>query len=324
MNLAIIGCGQVAAWRIKHIGAERRLSVVATVDPIPERAASVAASFRKHGHKPVCFSTAREAMDGVALDLAYIATPNGLHRDCAQPFIEAEIAVVIEKPLALAGRSIEWLAEREQLGAWICGAYNSRFSPGVSEAVGKTRGHKIVTIASKKTRSRPPDYYADGWHGTWALDGGVLAQQAVHCIDLVCWAAGDRSPSRVAALGFNRRHEIECEDTGTILMDFGTFAATVWGTTAAGRNGKAAIEIATTDGVYETEDWVWDDGARPLWHLIAEAIENGVGPPVPVSSTLPGLKTLHAAYLSMDRAGDWVELGEWHPRLGVPAPLAGQ
>ena len=187
--------------------------------------------------------------------------------------------------------------------------------PGVADVADRARGGRIVYIQSTKFRHRPRSYYQDGWHGTWAFDGGVLAQQAIHCIDLVCWIA-QRAPARVAALGFRAAHEIECEDTGSVLMDFGDFAATVTGTTAAGRDGPANLTVITRSGVYRNEQVGWDDGAPPMWRAVAEALESGGESPVSVASALPGLHVLHAAYLSIDRSGAWIDLGDMHPRLG--------
>jgi predicted dehydrogenase len=309
IKVCIVGCGQVANWRLDEIKMQQGFEISAVVDPVTARAWGLA---EKLGRRTQILT---ELPSPTGYDLAIIQTPNGSHRACAQPFIEAGVPVVIEKPLAIAWEDIRWFDYQAALGAWICGAYNSRYAPGVRGAVTKAAGQKIVALSSVKYRSRKPLYYEDGWHGTWEHDGGVLAQQAIHCIDLVCWIAG-RAPTRVAALGFRQLHDIECEDTGTVLMDFGDFAATVTGTTAAGRNGMAALDIITTSGIYGDQAWGWDDGAGMLWLEIQLALAQGLPPPVGVPSILPGLHAMHAAYVSMDRGGDWVPIGSAHRKLG--------
>lgn len=312
IDICIVGCGAVASWRAKYIARQANFNVTALVDPNSENAWNIAPLVRGKSLPRIL----PKLDDPAAYRLAVIMTPNGLHRTCAEPFINAGIPVVVEKPLTLTWSDIEWFAERERAGAWICGAYNSRFAKGVASAYWASREQTIVTLSSNKMRCRPNEYYMDGWHGTWAYDGGVLAQQAIHCVDLMCWAAGDRAPERVAALGFNRRHRIECEDTGTTLIDFGDFAATVSGTTAAGQNGRATFEIVTTEDIYGTRDSGWDSGAEILWHDVAAALHTEAPPPVPVASVLPGLRTMHAIYVSMARGGEWTEIGAIHPRLG--------
>jgi UDP-N-acetyl-2-amino-2-deoxyglucuronate dehydrogenase len=315
IDVCIIGCGTLAASRVEEIAVQAEFSVKAVVDPDQAAARSLAVSFRDRGHNPAVLSEIKSPED---YGLAVVQTPNGLHRECAEPFIAAGVAVVVEKPLAIKWDDIHWFAEQERRGAWICGAYNSRFAPEVRKVYEASRGQKIVSLSSVKYRHRGSDYYADGWHGTMAYDGGVLAQQAIHCIDLVCWMAG-AAPRRVAALGFNRRHRIECEDTGTALIDFGEFAATVTGTTAAGRDGMAAIDILTTGGIYGDQAWGWDDGATNLWRKINLALRTKAASPVPVASVVPSLEVLHAAYVSIARHGEWVALGEPFRRLGVLA-----
>lgn len=314
IDVCVVGCGAVATWRAKYVGRQENFRVAAVVDPNPAAGWEVAPLFGG-GARPRILTAVD---DPSAYGLAVVQTPNGLHQTCSAPFIEAGVPVVVEKPLTLTWDDINWFAKREREGAWICGAYNSRFAKGVASAYWASREQKLVTLSSNKMRCRSGEYYSDGWHGTWAYDGGVLAQQAIHCVDLVCWAAGTREPKRVAALGFNQRHSIECEDTGTVLMDFGDCAATVSGTTAAGINGRASLEIVTTEGIYGTRDGGWDGGAEVLWRDIAQALRTGGPPPVSVASVLPGLRTMHAIYVSMAQDGAWTDVGAVHPKLGQP------
>lgn len=311
-NVCIVGCGKLANWRINDIKCQQDFRITTVVDPVTENALALA---EKIGYRVQVMEEVPPSPSLKDYNLAVIQVPNGSHRACAQPFVEAGVPVVVEKPLAIYWRDIAWFTDRAHEGAWICGAYNSRYAPGVREAAQKASGEKIVALSSTKYRMRTPDYYEDGWHGTWGQDGGVLAQQAIHCVDLVCWVAG-REPLRVAALGFNQRHNIECEDTSTVLMDFGDFAATVSGTTAAGRNGMASIDIITTCGIYGDRACGWDDGAGMLWLEIQLALSHGGQPPVSVFSMLPGLRAMHAAYVSMERDGDWVKIGTCHAKLG--------
>ena len=36
-----------------------------------------------------------------------------------------------------------------------------------------------------------PYYDQDAWRGTWAMDGGVLTNQASHHVDMLEWMMGD-------------------------------------------------------------------------------------------------------------------------------------
>ena len=66
---------------------------------------------------------------------------------------------------------------------------------------------------------RPQSYYdQDSWRGTWALDGGVLTNQASHHIDLLEWMMGD--VESVFAKSLNAMADIEAEDTAIVILKF--------------------------------------------------------------------------------------------------------
>ena len=101
-KLCIVGCGQVATWRIGTI-LQQGFDVTGCVDGDVDKALSLAALAGRNGLLPKYLT---ELDDPKLYDLAYIATPNGVHAACAAPFIDAGVPVVIEKPLALAERDL--------------------------------------------------------------------------------------------------------------------------------------------------------------------------------------------------------------------------
>ena len=66
--------------------------------------------------------------------------------------------------------------------------------------------------------------------GTWALDGGVLANQASHHIDLLEWMLGD--VESVSAKASTELVDIETENTAVAILNF--------------KNGALGIIEATT------------------------------------------------------------------------------
>ena len=63
---------------------------------------------------------------------------------------------------------------------------------------------------------RPQSYYdQDPWRGTWALDGGVLTNQASHHIDLLEWMMGE--VDSVFAKSITALADIETEDTAVVV-----------------------------------------------------------------------------------------------------------
>ena len=54
-------------------------------------------------------------------------------------------------------------------------------------------------------------YDKDDWRGTWALDGGALANQGIHSLDQMVWMAGPVAEVEYAWLQ-TANHQIEAED----------------------------------------------------------------------------------------------------------------
>jgi predicted dehydrogenase len=76
-------------------------------------------------------------------------------------------------------------------------------------------------------------YERDAWRGTWAFDGGVIAQQASHHVDLLQWFMGP--VARVQCQIATRLMKIEVEDTAAALFTFESGAIGVFEATTAAR-----------------------------------------------------------------------------------------
>ena len=77
---------------------------------------------------------------------------------------------------------------------------------------------------------RPQSYYEDGWHGTWAMDGGALMNQSIHHIDALQWLMGP--VQSVNAYTATLAHKMEAEDVGVAVVRFASGAlATIEGST---------------------------------------------------------------------------------------------
>ena len=56
------------------------------------------------------------------------------------------------------------------------------------------------------------------WDGKWKLDGGVLAQQGIHQVDLLVYLFGN--PKKCVSSIENRVNKLQAEDTHTSLIIF--------------------------------------------------------------------------------------------------------
>ena len=85
------------------------------------------------------------------------------------------------------------------------------------------------------------EYYEDGWHGTWAQDGGVTNQQAIHHVDALTWICGEAT---VSAMSTKRANQLQAEDTlvAAIELENGGLA-TLELTTARPKDIEASITL---------------------------------------------------------------------------------
>jgi predicted dehydrogenase len=102
------------------------------------------------------------------------------------------------------------------------------------EALDRGRFGRLVLGTVRVRWCRRQDYYdQDSWRGTWALDGGVLANQASHHVDLLEWMMGD--VDSVFAMATTALAHIEAEDTATVLLRFRSGALGIIEATTAAR-----------------------------------------------------------------------------------------
>ena len=121
------------------------------------------------------------------------------------------------------------------------------------EALEAGRLGKLVLGTVRVRWCRDQSYYdQDAWRGTWAQDGGVIANQASHHVDMLGWFMGP--VESVHARGARALVDIEAEDTVVATLRFRNGALGIVEATGATRpkdlegslsvlGGGGAIEI---------------------------------------------------------------------------------
>ncbi|PYV39915.1 MAG: hypothetical protein DMG06_21805 [Acidobacteria bacterium] len=127
-RLALVGAGLIT--QEAHLPAalvSDKVEVAALIDPVVERARSLA---RSYGISPRIAESVTEAFGYI--DGAVIATPNHTHKDIAVACLEAGVATLIEKPLASSladGEAI--VAAAQKTGAPVAVGYSTRFRDNI-------------------------------------------------------------------------------------------------------------------------------------------------------------------------------------------------
>lgn len=232
LRFGILGCGAVLK---KHLAAHKllagttRLCALCDIDKKIAQAAGEAAGLPY-------FTDARTMISEAQLDVVTILTPSGLHAQCLLDIVDTGVHFVVEKPLTLRLRDADtMIRECDKNGAKLFVVQQNRFNPPVAalkNALQAGRFGKLVMGKVEVCWKRDQAYYdSKGWRGTWRFDGGVLANQASHHVDMLAWLMGD--VQSVYAMTATRLADIEAEDTAVAVLRFeGGALGTVEATTA--------------------------------------------------------------------------------------------
>lgn len=219
MNLAIVGCGDVGFYVARLAWLNRKIRLVACVDPDPERAAYVAkksgcrTTYRNldelleaHGatgtttNAPAAPAAAPDADSSTpasirGLDAVYLGVPHDLHLPLVRQTTEAGLAVLCEKPLAHTLEDAAEIARISESGAKIGINYQYRYDHAIyslTEAVQNGTLGDIRYIRCNVPWCRTADYFGDGgWHAQQKrAGGGTLITQGSHLLDIALLCAG--------------------------------------------------------------------------------------------------------------------------------------
>ena len=154
-------------------------------------------------------------------DFCDISTPSGSHfKDILKCFKYGK-NVIVEKPPTLKTNQLIYLnkeAVKKKLKFFVI--YQNRENKAVKYVknyLNKNKNDKTILVNLNLLWSRPQNYYSR-WHGKWKEDGGVLAQQGIHYIDLLCYLFG--KPLKAISIIDNISNKLEAEDTHIGIIKF--------------------------------------------------------------------------------------------------------
>ncbi len=221
------------------------------------------------------------------LDIVNICSPSGLHLDHGRAAAEAGKHVLVEKPIEInLERADALIAACDNAGVKLGVIFQSRFLPMVRQmkaAIDAGKLGRLILGDAYVKWYRAPEYYADSWHGTMALDGGgALINQAIHTVDLLRWMMGPVE-SALAMKKALRYPNIEAEDTlvGNLEFANGALGAVV-ATTSIKPGFKRRLEISGERGTI-----ILDGDAISVWDIEGEASAPGAAEQITDGSSNP-------------------------------------
>lgn len=235
ISFGIIGCGRIAKRHLDLLGGGHikgaRLAAICDNNPLRLNAA-------RECHDVPAYAELSQMLADPNIDVVSVLTPSGMHAEHAIAAASAGKHVVVEKPMALrlddADAMIE-ACDRARVKMFVV-KQNRLNVPVVKarQALDSGRFGKLVLGTVRVRWRRDQSYYdQDNWRGTWAQDGGVLANQASHHVDLLEWFMGD--VVSVHARASRMLVDIEAEDTAIATLQFANGALGVVEATNAAR-----------------------------------------------------------------------------------------
>jgi predicted dehydrogenase len=250
----MVGCGRIARKHAEVLTSalKEEAELAAVCDIKPDRAKSLGEKY----HVPY-FSNYDDMLGSIDADVVAILTESGNHaRHTIDIVKKYRKHMVVEKPMALLlDDADQMIRSCDEAGVKLFVVKQNRYNLPVMklrEALEAGRFGKLVMGTVRVRWSRDQRYYdQDAWRGTWAMDGGVFANQASHHIDLLKWMLGN--PVSVFAKGATQLVKIETEDTGAAIIVFENGAIGIVEATTAVRpkDLEGSISILGENGAVE-------------------------------------------------------------------------
>ena len=279
LRIAIIGFGLVGLRHAKALEKVDGVELCAVADPSDDSLEQASAKAIPH------FDQLDKLIEKTSPDGVILATPTTLHATHARLCIDANIPVLIEKPLAvnaLEGRAIVQHAQAKNVQIMV--GHHRRFNPIIQKA------HKVISegqIGDVKSVHATcwfykPDSYFDV--APWRkFDGaGPISVNLAHDIDLIRHLCGEIAEVQAQATPSSRGYENEevavallrfaNGAVGTVSVSDGIVAPWSWEFTSREYHiypftGQSAYQIGGTQGSLSIPDlslWTHDQ-ARDWW-----------------------------------------------------------
>jgi predicted dehydrogenase len=255
IRIALVGCGRIAQRHATLLG-DRQIPgaiLAAVCDRIPDRAEFIAAKYGVPAYSDMEQMMQAEERN---VDVVSVLTPSGLHASHVIQLAKYQKNIIVEKPMALALDDADaMLSAAITNGIKLFVVKQNRFNVPVQRLRGALESGRFgrIFLGTVRVRwTRDQAYYdQDSWRGTWALDGGVLANQASHHIDLLQWMLGD--VESVFAKSMHALVQTETEDTAVAIFRFRSGALGVLEATTATRprDLEGSISILGEGGTVE-------------------------------------------------------------------------
>ncbi|MDQ0381926.1 Gfo/Idh/MocA family protein [Amycolatopsis thermophila] len=238
-RVGLIGAGTFGLRHSRFIARSDRAGLVAVADPtfgsdrpVPDELREVA---RYADHREML---ARGDLDGVI-----VASPSEMHVAHALDCLDAGVAVLVEKPVAVDREQARPLLDRvaEDPRARVLVGHHRRHHPAVAAArslIEEGRLGEIRAVAAVWATHKTDAYFEIEWRRR-RPGGGMLLINLIHEVDLLRHLVGEITS--VQAIASNKARGLEVEDTAGLALRF--------------ENGAIGTLVGSDSAV---SPWGWD------------------------------------------------------------------
>lgn len=251
IRLGLIGLGNIGRHHAAYLldGKVPRCELTAVAAPTSARTTPFAV------RGLATFTDGLELIRSGGIDAVLIATPHPSHVALGKAALESGLHVMVEKPLASHKADAERLLQTARLRPelQLAGMFQLRVEPRYARIRALMEGGELGQIQRVTWINtdwyRTDAYYASGgWRATWAGEGGgVLLNQCLHNLDVLCWLFG--APQSVRGfVQLGRWHDIEVEDEATAHLEFPSGARGLFVGSTGESPGTNRLEVTGTRG----------------------------------------------------------------------------
>jgi UDP-N-acetyl-2-amino-2-deoxyglucuronate dehydrogenase len=349
LKFALIGCGRIAKRHSDLLsqGHIEGANLACVCDVAVEKAQKLGQVLNVPWYSDMHDMLRKENVDVIT-----VLSESGNHAAHVIALAPYGKPILVEKPMALTLDDADAMIKAcEAHGARLFVIKQNRFNVPVvklREAVEAGRFGKMIMGTVRVRWCRDQSYYdQDPWRGTWAMDGGVLTNQASHHIDLLEWMMGD--VESVFAKSRTALVDIEAEDTAVVLLKFKSGALGLIEATTATRpkDLEGSLSVMGEHGTVEIGGFavnkmrVWnfadnrDDvdgfldkfsenppnvygfGHKAYYHHVVDCIQNNVKQNVDGHEGRKSVELIHAIYESVETGKEvFLPVTAKHSKLG--------
>lgn len=255
VNWGIVGCGNVCERKSGPAMYKTPHSALAAV---MRRDAEKAADFARRHNVPKSYTDAAALIADPEVDIVYVATPPGTHRELAVQALEAGKPVYVEKPMAMNhAECLEMIAAAEKAGQKLFVAY---YRPGAalfpqSQGTARRRVRRAAPLTAEVRLLRPErpedrDPARLPWRLRREVGGeGYFHDLAPHTLDILDFLLGEIADARGCKSNLGGFYDVADTVTAAFCFRSGVTGTGTWCFVAPPQAVEDSVAITGRKGI---------------------------------------------------------------------------